>query len=101
MNDTQKKNLVKAIEEAGEWQRLDTSIEGVYVVKPPEYNNIQRVFVEIKPNVNGHIYKKGLYIKSTEEIEAYKEILENPKTMELVEIISEYYGIRKTPKIEI
>ncbi|MBR0471991.1 MAG: hypothetical protein IJI98_04765 [Methanosphaera sp.] len=102
MNDEQKKNLVRAIEEAAEWQRLDTSIEGVYVVKPPEYNNVQRVFVELKPTIDGQAYKKkGLYLKTTDEIDAYKKLLENPKTRELVEVISEYYGIRKTPKIEI
>lgn len=102
MNDAQKKNLVRAIEEAGEWQRIDTNIEGVYVVKPPEYNNIQRVFVELNPSINGQVYKKkGVYIKSIEEIEAYMELLGNPKTKELVEVISEYYGIRKAPKIEI
>lgn len=102
MNDAQKKNLVKAIEEAAEWQRIDTSLEGVYVVKPPEYNNIQRIFVELNPNINGQIYKKkGVYIKSVEEIDAYLELFQNPKTRELIEVITEYYGIRKTPKIEI
>jgi len=102
MNEEQKKNLIKTIEESDEWQRIDTSIDGLYVVKPPEYNNNQAVFVELRPTINGQAPKRrGLYLKSIDDFEAYKKLLENPKTRELITIISEYYGIRKTPKIEI
>lgn len=102
MNDEQKKHLVRTIEEAGEWERITTSVTGLYVVKPPEYNNKQMIFVEIIPSVNGGaIKKKGIYLKSTEELEAYIDLLTNPKTRELLDVITEYYGKRKTPKIEI
>ena len=102
MNEEEKKNLIKTIEESDEWQRIDTSIDGLYVVKPPEYNNNQAVFVELRPTINGQAPKRrGLYLKSIDDFEAYKKLLENPKTRELITIISEYYGIRKTPKIEI
>lgn len=102
MNDEQKKNLVRTIEEADEWQRIETSIEGLYVVKPPEYNNKQSILIELIPSKNGQILKKkGLYLKSTADLEAYQELLENPKTRELLEVISEFYGVKRTPKIEI
>lgn len=102
MNAEQKKYLVKTIEESGEWERIETTIDGLFVVKPPENNNKQMVFVELVPTIKGQaIKKKGIYLKSTEDLEAYKELLNNPKTKELVDVISEYYGKRKTPKIEI
>ena len=60
------------------------------------------VFVELIPTIKGQtIKKKGIYLKSSDDIEAYLELLNNPKTKELVDVISEYYGNRKTPKIEI
>lgn len=101
MNDIQKKDLIKLIEEADPWQRIETTVEGLNVVKPPETNNKQTIFVEIVPTVNGQTKRKGIYVKTVEELEAYISLLNNPKTRELVESISELYGIRKTPKIEI
>ena len=60
------------------------------------------VFIELIPTVNGRpTKKKGLFLKTEEDLESYKDLLENPKTKELLEVISEYYGIKKTPKIEI
>lgn len=102
MNDKQKQNLVRAIEEAQDWEKIETSVDGLFVVKPPEQNNKQTIFVELIPTLNGQTTKKkGLFLKTEEEIDAYKELLDNPKTRELIQVISEYYGIRKTPKIEI
>lgn len=102
MNDEQKKYLFKTIEQASEWERIETSIDGLFVVKPPEHNNKQTVFVEIIPSINGQpIKKKSIYLKSTEELEACINLLNNPKTKELLDVITEYYGKRKSPKIEI
>lgn len=102
MKDEQKKYLVRTIEEAGEWERIETSVNGLYVVKPPEYNNKQMIFVELIPSINGHaIKKKGIYLKSIDELEAYLDLLNNPKTKELLNVITHYYGKRKSPKIEI
>ncbi|HIH36205.1 MAG TPA: hypothetical protein HA255_07125 [Methanosphaera sp.] len=102
MNEEQKKYLVRTIEEAGEWERIETSVDGLFVVKPPEYNNRQTVFVEIIPSINGQaIKKKGIYLKSTKELEACLDLLNNPKTKELLDVITEYYGKRESPKIEI
>lgn len=102
MQDELKKHLVRTIEEAGEWERISTSVNGLYVVKPPEHNNRQIVLVELIPTINEQaVKKKGIYLKSTEELEAYLDLLNNPKTKELLDVITEYYGKRKTPKIEI
>ncbi len=102
MQNEMKKHLVRTIEEAGEWERISTSVNGLYVVKPPEHNNRQIVLVELIPTINEQaVKKKGIYLKSTEELEAYLDLLNNPKTKELLDVITEYYGKRKTPKIEI
>jgi hypothetical protein len=34
-------------------------------------------------------------------LKAYRLLLNNPKTEELIKVISEYYGKRNPPKIEI
>ena len=102
MNDENKKNLVKTIEESGEWERISTSVEGLYVVKPPESNNRQMIYLELVPVSNNQVLKKkGVFIRTIEELDAFREIFENPKTKELLQVINEYYGIKRTPKIEI
>lgn len=102
MNDEQKRNLVKIIEESETWQRIPTNVEGVNIVKAPENNNKQNVFVEILPVSDGIVIKrKGIYIKNSEELKAFKNVMMNPKVEELTDIISSYYNIRKVPKIEI
>ncbi len=102
MNSEQKKNLVRTIEESGEWERIETTVEGLFVVKPPETNNKQVVYVELVPTIKGQtIKRKGIFLKSTTDLEAYIELLTNPKTKELIDVISEYYGKRQSPKIEI
>jgi hypothetical protein len=102
MNDKQKKMLVQTIEEAEPWERISTTVDGLYVVKPPEQNNKQNVLVEAVPTPQGQIIKKkGIYLKSVEDLKAYRLLLNNPKTEELIKVISEYYGKRNPPKIEI
>lgn len=102
MNDEQIKNLVKVIEESEEWERIPTTLTGVNIVKPPENNNRQSVLIEILPVHQGQIIKrKGIYIKNLEELDAFKEILFNPKVEELTKVISTYYNKKKIAKIEI
>ncbi|WP_455645003.1 hypothetical protein [Methanosphaera sp.] len=102
MNEEQKKRLVKAVEQTEAWERIPTNIEGVFIVKTPEQNNNQTVFVEINPSVRGQpIKRRGLYLKSKDELTSFLEILNNPKVNELLEVINKYYSKHNIPRIEI
>lgn len=102
MNSEQKKILVKAVEQTSPWERIPTSVEGVFLVKTPEHNNTQTVFVELNPSVQGQpIKKRGVYLKNTREFDAFHELLNNPKIKELLEVVSEYYSRHRVPRIEI
>ena len=102
MNSEQKKELVKTIEQAEDWVRIFTSEEGVFVVKAPEHNNSVVVFVELNPHIPGKsIKKRGIYLRDVEELEAFKELLSNPKVKDLVEVIGEYYSKKKVAQIEL
>ena len=102
MNSEQKKILVKAIEQTSPWERIPTSIEGVFVVKTPEHNNIQTIFVELNPSIKGQpIKKRGVYLKNINELEAFQEIINNPKIHELLDTITQYYSRQSVTSIEI
>ena len=102
MNQEQKKILIQTVEEAIPWERIQTNVEGVFLVKTPEQKNNQNVFVELNPSVNGQpVKKRGIYLKNENELKAFIELLENPKVREVLKVVNEYYGKRKASKIEI
>lgn len=65
MDQEQKKILVKTVEQTMPWERIPTSVEGVFLVKTPEQKNYQTVFVELNPSVNGQPLKNVEYILKT------------------------------------
>ena len=102
MNQEQKEILVKAVEQTSPWERIPTTVEGVFLVKTPEHNNIQTVFVELNPSIQAQPMKKrGVYLKNLNEYNSFKKLLENPKVEELIEVVSEYYTKRDISRIEI
>ncbi len=102
MNSEQKKILVKTVEQTSPWERIPTTVEGVFIVKTPEHNNNQTVFVELNPSIDGQAMKKrGVYLKSISEYEAFCKLIRNPKIRELLEVVSEYYSKNKVTRIEI
>ncbi|MCI5867179.1 MAG: hypothetical protein SOZ23_02150 [Methanosphaera sp.] len=102
MDQEQKKILVKTVEQTMPWERIPTSVEGVFLVKTPEQKNYQTVFVELNPSVNGQpLKKRGVYLKNLNEYEAFIELIGNPKIAELLKVVSEFYGKNKATKIEI
>ncbi len=85
MNTEQKKILVKAVEQNSPWERIPTTVQGVFLVKTPEHNNSQTVFVELNPSVqNQPIKKRGVYLKNPDEYDAFKELFDNPKVKDLL-----------------
>ena len=101
MNTEQKKQLIKTVEQTSPWERIPTSVEGVFLVKAPEHKNIQSVFVELNPSLRGQpIKKRGVYLKNSNEYEAFQELFNNQKVKEL-DVVSECYGKQRSPRIEI
>lgn len=102
MNTEQKKQLIKTVAQTSPWERIPTSVEGVFLVKAPEHKNIQSVFVELNPSLRGQpIKKRGVYLKNSNEYEAFQELFNNQKVKELLDVVSECYGKQRSPRIEI
>jgi hypothetical protein len=102
MNKQQRQNLVKEVEQATPWEKIPTSLDGIYIVKTPTHNNCQTVFVEINPSMNGQPTKRrGIYLKSLSELNEIRKICENEKIEELITVINQYYSKKEMPRIEI
>ena len=71
-------------------------------VPAPKTDNLYLYFVELNPSLRGQpIKKRGVYLKNSNEYEAFQELFNNQKVKELLDVVSECYGKQRSPRIEI
>lgn len=82
-----------------DWGRLKTSVSGIFVLKMPAYKSIPaRLAIELNPtdDSGSPTKKRGLVLRSSEELEEYKAILQYDKLESLLKAVD---GINpKQPK---
>src|SRR3989337_1307630 len=84
--------------EGKDWERKPTNISGVFLFKLPEYRGRPAsIAIEINPlNSNGTPSKKrGIVIKSSEELNSILELITNSKVLQLAKSIDEVNPERK------
>lgn len=81
--------LTDLLETGKDWGKMRTFVPGVFVVKMPAYRSSPtRLAVEINPvDASGNPTKRrGLFIRSIDELESFKEIL-NEKLSTLLSLL--------------
>lgn len=97
------KNKIKeALKDVRPWQKVPTSVKGVYLVKTPADKSKETIMVEINPlNERGiPMKRKGLFLKDTAEFNGFKGIFENESVMDLLNAIEEIDGREKKKDIK-
>ncbi len=92
--------LEEFLEKGGNWERKRTSMPGLSVIKMPPYGKRgARLAAEVNPvDESGRpLKKRGLLIRSSEELEAYRKILQDEKTSELLRRIDYVTTPEKPP----
>lgn len=92
------KKLENFLKTGKDWSRLRTSIPGVFVLKLPPYKRSQtRLVVELNPVDEEEKPKKrrGPILRSTSELEEFKELFEYDKLLKLLKILNSV-----NPKVE-
>lgn len=80
--------LTRFLEDAKDWEKRATSIPGLFLLKLPGLKgNPSSIAIEINPvDASGLPTKKrGFVIRSAAELEWIRDILSNPKVVELAE----------------
>jgi len=92
----------EALKDVKPWQRVPTTINGIYLLKTPADVTKGMIMVEINPlNDRGTPMKsKGLFLKNTIEFEGFKDIFENNKVKDLLNIIEKLDGKEKTKEVQ-
>jgi hypothetical protein len=90
--------LGQFLEEGKDWERKPTNISGIFLFQLPEYRGrAASLAIEINPlNANGVPSKKrGIVIKSSEELNSILELINNSKVLQLAKSIDEVNPERK------
>ncbi len=94
--------IKKVLEEVKAWQRIPTSVNGVYLVKTPADGSNETIMVEINPiNERGTPMKRrGLFLKNTSEFNGFGDIFGNDKVLDLLGTLENISGGEKIKEIK-
>lgn len=93
--------LSKLLKDGKDWEKIHTSINGVSILKMPEYKgNPPRLGVQINPvgELGRPTKKRGLFLKSLDELEEFRRLLSNDKLSSLMDSIDKICGTIETKK---
>ena len=96
--------LSEFLRTGNDWEKLKTSIPGVFIQKLPPYRSSPaRLAIEVNPvDSSGNPTKRrGLLIRFTDEYASFKEILEDegfPRLLELLDKVNPGSGQRSKSK---
>jgi hypothetical protein len=90
---------LRAFLETGEdWERKNTTVPGVYLIKLPRTRN-RPASLALELNPIGEsglpIKRKGLMIMSGHELEAFRRLMENPKVASVLDAIDDMFPERR------
>ncbi len=97
--------LEEFLRTGNDWEKLKTSIPGVFVQKLPPYRaSPSRLAIEVNPvDASGNPTKRrGLLIRFPDEFDTFKEILNDekfPKLLKMLETVNPGSG-RRTTKLD-
>jgi len=82
--------LSSFLKTGGDWGSMKTTVPGVFILKLPEYKSSPaRLVVELNPvdNSGNPTKKRGLMIRSLEELEEYRKLFQYDKLQSLLKTV--------------
>ncbi|HPX78054.1 MAG TPA: hypothetical protein PL055_04745 [Methanobacterium sp.] len=89
MESQMEEKIVEALENVEPWQRVPTSIDGVFLIKTPEKGGNKTIMAEINPLNERRMpmKRRGLFLRQSVELEKFLEVLENESMVELLKAL--------------
>lgn len=84
--------LVEFLEDGDDWERKKTSVDGVFILKLPEYKgNPPRLAIELNPadSKGDPTKKRGLMIRDPGELETFRDLIGEEGLDNLMETLVE------------
>jgi hypothetical protein len=93
--DNQLESKIKeTLENVKPWQRVPTSLEGVFLIKAPTRGDQESIMVEINPldEFGRPIKRRGIFIQRKIHLERFLEVMQKPRLMEFLETLDTMAG---------
>jgi uroporphyrinogen-III synthase len=94
-------SLKEFVEEGADWERKNTSVKGVSIIRLPQYKTRPAsLAIDINPiGENGlPMKKKGVMIMSAAELQAFREVFKNDKLDNLIKTLEDVTGKKPAGK---
>jgi hypothetical protein len=94
-------SLKEFVESGQDWERKNTSVKGVSIIRLPSYKNrAASLAIDINPiGENGlPMKKKGIMIMNAAELHAFREAFKNEKLDNLINVLEDVTGRKSTGK---
>jgi hypothetical protein len=84
------------------WHRIPTSLNGIFLIKTPAKGGKENIMIEVNPtDEKGNLMKRrGLFLKSTLELEKFNAALDNHKIKKVLSAIESMSGLKEEDNIE-
>jgi hypothetical protein len=101
MENQLEKKIIEAVKNVEPWQRVPTSLEGVFLVQTPAKGSNGTIMLEINPlNERGTPMKRrGIFLRKSVELERFLEVMGNEKLKEVLKALDHISGIGNSDEI--
>lgn len=93
MEQDLEKRILNAMENAKPWERVPTTLKGIFLVKAPSRDDNGTVMLEVNPSdkLGNPIKRRGLFIRRKSELESFKLVLLNKKLELLLDTLEDMF----------
>ena len=101
-NKELEEKIKQVVKESHDWEKIPTTIKGIFLVKVPGRGDKgPTVLIELNPadESGAPSKRRGLYIKSYNELLEFQKMINNEKLTELAKTISQLYPTQERKRV--
>jgi hypothetical protein len=94
MDDQLESKIRETLENVKPWQRVPTSLEGVFLIKAPTRGDQESIMVEINPldEFGRPIKRRGIFIQRKIHLERFLDVMNQPRLKEFLDTLDAMAG---------
>ncbi|HMK53182.1 MAG TPA: hypothetical protein VK444_00200 [Methanobacteriaceae archaeon] len=95
MSQELENKIKEALKNVKAWQRVPTSVSGVFLVKAPSKGTQESVMMEINPidERGSPIKRRGIFLRQKSELENFLDVMKNDSVGEVLEALEKMTGV--------
>ncbi|NYB51118.1 MAG: hypothetical protein HVN35_00940 [Methanobacteriaceae archaeon] len=101
MDNQLESKIKETLENVKPWQRVPTSLEGVFLIKAPTRGDQESIMVEINPldELGSPIKRRGIFLQRRTQLERFLEVMQKPRLMEFMDTLDAMAGVTGDDKV--